>query len=92
MKGDIVNSDGVLVAVVIDSAIFDLKGRKLCDLKGSRIYRLSGELVGHLNESGGSLRRLDKATDSLFQQLQHGRTIARNRNDTETFDEGGARS
>ncbi|OKO74857.1 hypothetical protein [Bradyrhizobium sp. NAS96.2] len=66
MKGDIVNSDGVHVAVVINSAIFDLKGRKLYDLKGSRIYRLSGELVGHLNETGGSLRRLDKSTDSLF--------------------------
>ena len=66
MKGDIVNSDGVHVAVVIDSAIFDLRGRKLYDLRGSRIYRLSGELVGHLNENGGSLRRLDKATDSLF--------------------------
>jgi hypothetical protein len=66
LKGDIVNSDGVHVAVVIDSAIFDLKGRKLYDLKGSRIYRLSGELVGHLDEAGGSLRRLDKSADSLF--------------------------
>ncbi|WP_229190613.1 hypothetical protein [Bradyrhizobium brasilense] len=60
MTSDIVNSDGVHVAVVIDSAIFDLKGRKLYDLRGNRIYRLSGELVGHLNETGGSLRRLDK--------------------------------
>lgn len=66
MKGDIINSDGVHVAVVIDSAIFDLKGRKLYDLKGSRIYRLTGELVGHLNATSGSQRRLDKATDSLF--------------------------
>ena len=66
MKGDIINSDGVHVAVVIDSAIFDLKGRKLYDLKGSRIYRLTGELVGHLNSTSGSQRRLDKATDSLF--------------------------
>ena len=66
MKGDIINGDGVHVAVVIDSAIFDLKGRKLYDLKGSRIYRLSGELVGHLNATSGSQRRLDKATDSLF--------------------------
>ncbi|UWU90990.1 hypothetical protein [Bradyrhizobium sp. CB1015] len=66
MKGDIVNSAGVHVVVVIDSAIFDLKGRKLYDLKGSRIYRLSGELVGHLSETGGSLKRLDKSTDSLF--------------------------
>jgi len=66
VKGDIINSDGVHVAVVIDSAIFDLKGRKLYDLKGSRIYRLTGELVGHLNATGGSQRRLDKTTDSLF--------------------------
>lgn len=66
LKGDIVNSGGVHVAVMIDSANFDLKGRKLYDLKGNRIYRLSGELVGHLNETGGSLRRLDKATESLF--------------------------
>jgi len=66
VKGDIINSYGVHVAVVIDSAIFDLKGRKLYDLKGSRIYRLSGELVGHLNATSGSQRRLDKATDSLF--------------------------
>ncbi|MCC8934954.1 hypothetical protein H8A99_00175 [Bradyrhizobium sp. Arg68] len=69
MNGDIVNSAGVHVAVVIDSAIFDFKGRKLYDLKGSRIYRLSGELVGHLTETGASLRRLDKSADSLFQQL-----------------------
>ena len=66
MKGDIINSDGVHVAVVIDSAIFDLKGRKLYDLKGSRIYRLTGELVGHLNATNSSQRRLDKTTDSLF--------------------------
>jgi hypothetical protein len=66
VKGDIINSDGVHVAVVIDSAIFDLKGRKLYDLKGSQIYRLTGELVGHLNATSGSQRRLDKATDSLF--------------------------
>jgi hypothetical protein len=66
VKGDIINSDGVHVAVVIDSAIFDLKGRKLYDLKGSRIYRLTGELVGHLNATSGSQRRLDRATDSLF--------------------------
>ncbi|MCA6124260.1 hypothetical protein J6500_20535 [Bradyrhizobium sp. WSM 1704] len=39
MKDDIVNSAGVHVAVAIDSTIFDVKGRKLYDLKGNRTRR-----------------------------------------------------
>jgi hypothetical protein len=46
--------------------IFDLSGRKLYVLKGSNIYRLSGELVGHLSDGRGSEKRLDRATDRLF--------------------------
>jgi hypothetical protein len=66
MNGNIINSRGDHVAVVIGSEIFDLVGNKLYDLKGANIYRLSGELIGHLNSSSGSGRRLDRFTDRLF--------------------------
>ena len=42
MSGNILNSNGVHVAVVNNGAVFDLDGRKLYDLKGINIYRLSG--------------------------------------------------
>jgi hypothetical protein len=65
VSGNILNSNGTLVGVVNGAAIFDLKGRKLYDLKG--INRPSGELVGHLNDAAqGSEKRLDRSTDRLF--------------------------
>jgi hypothetical protein len=54
---------------VIGTAIFDLAGKKLYDLRGTNIYRLSSELVGHLNRVQGSENRLDRATEKLFQWL-----------------------
>lgn len=66
MKGNIFNSKGIHVGVIVGREIFDRNGTKLYDLKGINIYRLSGELVGHLNDASGLERRLDKATDRLF--------------------------
>ena len=66
MDGNIFNSQGVNVAVVLGSSIFSLRGQKLCDLKGTKIYKLSGELVGHLASSSAAERHLDRATDKLF--------------------------
>ena len=66
MNGYIINSKGVHVGVVIDDAVFGLKGQKLYDLKGSSIYKLNGDLVGHLLDARGEKMRLDKATDKLF--------------------------
>jgi len=66
MNGNILNSEGIHVAVVHGHEIFDLSGNKLYDLKGVNIYRLSGELVGHLSDARGSERRLDRSTDRLF--------------------------
>jgi hypothetical protein len=67
MNGNIFNSKGVHVGVVVDDAVFGLKGQKLYDLKGSNIYKLNGDLVGHLpDEERGEKKRLDKATDKLF--------------------------
>lgn len=66
MKGNIFNSEGVLVGVVVGLEIFDPIGKKLYDLKGVNIYRPSGELVGYLNSERGSERRLDRSTDRLF--------------------------
>ena len=60
MSGNIFNSNGVQVAVVNDGGVFDLDGRKLYDLKGINIYRLSGELVGHLNNGQGAARSLHR--------------------------------
>jgi hypothetical protein len=66
MDGNIFNSQGVHVAIVRGSSIFGLTGRKLYDLRSINIYRLSGELVGHLANASASERHLDKATDKLF--------------------------
>jgi hypothetical protein len=68
VNGNIFNSKGVHVGVVLDNAVFGLKGQKLYDLKGSNIYKLNGDLVGHLPDARarGEKKRLDKATDKLF--------------------------
>jgi hypothetical protein len=66
VSGNIFNSRGALVGIVVGSEIFDPTGRKLYDLKGVNIYRPSGELVGHFNSSMGSEKRLDRSTDRLF--------------------------
>jgi hypothetical protein len=66
MDGNIFNSQGVRVATVIGSSIFSPTGKKLYDLRGTNIYRLSGELVGHLATARAADKHLDKATDKLF--------------------------
>lgn len=66
MNGNIFNSSGIRVGVVIDNEVFGLRGQKLYDLKGSSIYKLNGDLVGHLSDPRGAEKRLDKATDKLF--------------------------
>jgi hypothetical protein len=66
VDGNIFNSKGVHVAVVIGPAIFDRKGQKLYDLRGVNIYKLNGDLVGHLSDASGAEKHLDKATDRLF--------------------------
>ena len=66
MSGDILNSNGIRVAVVRGLDVFDLAGKKLYILKGGNIYRLSGELIGHLSDARGSEKRLDRSTDRLF--------------------------
>ena len=52
--------------MVMEGAVFGLQGQKLYDLKGSNIYKLNGDLVGHLPDARGENKRLDKATDKLF--------------------------
>ena len=66
MSGNVFNSEGTHVGVVIGPAIFNLGGQKLYGLKGTSIYRLSGELVGHLSDASSSDKRLDRSTDRLF--------------------------
>ena len=66
MDGNIFNSKGAHVGVVIDDAVFSPKGQKLYDLKGSNIYKLNGDLVGHLSDARSKEKRLDKTTDKLF--------------------------
>ena len=67
MNTNIFSSEGIHVGVVMNHAVFGLKGQKLYDLKGSNIYKLNGDLVGHLPDARGEDKRLDKATDKLFQ-------------------------
>jgi hypothetical protein len=66
VDGNILNSKGVHVGVVVGGEVFGLKGQKLYGLKGSNIYKLNGDLVGHLSDVHGAVERLDKATDKLF--------------------------
>jgi hypothetical protein len=66
MRGEIFNSKGVFVGVVVGAEIFDPTGKKLYDLRGVNIHRPSGELVGYFNNKMGSERRLDRSTDRLF--------------------------
>jgi len=66
VSGNIFNSKGVLVGIVVGQQIFDTAGKKLFDLRGVNIYRPSGELVGHLSDKRGSEKRLDRSTDRLF--------------------------
>ena len=63
---NILNSNGVHVAVVTGHEVFSLKGLKLYDLRGTKIYKLNGDLVGHLSDASGTDKRLDKTTDGLF--------------------------
>jgi len=63
MDGNIFSSDGRLVATVQRAEIFDLSGKKLYVLRDTKIYKNTGEFVGHLTSN-----RLDKASDKLFQK------------------------
>jgi hypothetical protein len=69
VDGTIFNSKGIQVGFTRGPAIFDPKGNKLYGLKGVNIYKLSGELVGHLNDARGPGNRLDKLVDKLFPQM-----------------------
>jgi hypothetical protein len=67
MDGNIFNSSGDRVGMVLGPSIFDLRDQRIYDLKGTNIYKLSGELVGHLPlDVRSSERRLDKSADKLF--------------------------
>jgi hypothetical protein len=67
MDGKIFNSRGVYVGRVLGPSILDLRGQRIYDRKGINIYKLSGELVGHLPlEVHNSEMRLDKSADKLF--------------------------
>jgi len=52
MNGNIFNSKGVHVGVVIGDEVFGLKGQRLYDLKGSNIYKLNGDLDHRFHETG----------------------------------------
>ena len=43
-----------------------LKIKSFTLFKGSNIYKLNGDLVGHLSDARGKEKRLDKTTDKLF--------------------------
>ena len=65
MDGKIFDSEGQYVAYIQANGIYDLAGKRLYGLRGQKIYKPTGELVGHLNTAAGD-RRLDKSTDRLF--------------------------
>jgi hypothetical protein len=51
VNGNIFDSKGVHVGVVMGDAVFGLKGQKLYGLMGSNIYKLNGDLVQHFRSS-----------------------------------------
>src|SRR5258708_6222811 len=51
VNGNILNSKGVHVGVVVGDEVFGLKGQKLYDLKGSNIYKLNGDLDHRFHET-----------------------------------------
>jgi proteasome assembly chaperone (PAC2) family protein len=63
---NIINSKGTSVGKIVGSTIFDLKGQKLYAVRGINIYKLSGELVGHLSDANTAGARLNKLADKLF--------------------------
>ena len=66
MTYNILNSSNVHVAVITGREVFSPRGEKLYDLRGVNIYKLNGDLVGHLPDASGADKHLDKATDRLF--------------------------
>ena len=66
MISNILNSKGVHVTLVSGREVFNLKDQKLYDLRGVNIYKLNGDLVGHLSDASGADKHLDRATDRLF--------------------------
>ena len=64
MDGKIFNSDGRYVADLRAHQIYDRAGKRLYVVRGEKIYKPSGELVGHL--SINEARRLGKSADRLF--------------------------
>jgi hypothetical protein len=68
MDGNIFNSKGVHVGVVMRNEVFGLKGQKLYDLKGSNIYKLNGDFVDHLSVAHGTEKLWTKQPTSFFRQ------------------------
>ena len=66
MTGNIINSKGTSVGMIVGSAIFDLRGHKLHVLRGVNIYKPSGELVRHLSDAHSGGARLNRLADKLF--------------------------
>jgi proteasome assembly chaperone (PAC2) family protein len=66
MSEAVINSKGTSVGKIIGSAIFDMQGNKLYVLRGVNIYKLSGELVGHLSDAHSAGARLNRLADKLF--------------------------
>jgi len=65
MDGKILNSDGQFVAYIKADVIYDLAGRRLYALRGEKIYKPTGELIGHLNFINGA-GWLNKTSERLF--------------------------
>ena len=66
MNGKILNSDGQFVAYIKADVIYDLAGRRLYALRGEKIYKPTGELIGHLNFIKNGAGWLSKASERLF--------------------------
>ena len=71
MDGKILNSDGQWVAYIKADVIYDRAGRKLYALRDEKIYKPSGELIGHLSIING-VGWLNKASERLFESIGTG--------------------
>jgi hypothetical protein len=67
MDGTIFDSNGRPLAMVVGESIFDFRGHKLYNLKGTSVYKPSGELVGHIPlDARSPAKPLDRAAEKLF--------------------------
>jgi hypothetical protein len=83
MDGKIFNSQGVHVAIVRGQNILSLSGEKLFDLRGVKIYKTTGELVGHLANASAADRLVSTRRPTSYFQSRDLAAFCRDRGEVD---------